>query len=124
MDEEAEFIANATREAKQRFLREEIIDRGYDADLFTMFCADRHGTDIDHWSFEEIQACVAEFQLKHDRQAPLLERGYVQPQDSQESAASEEAATKSASSVYSLKCVKAAATQLSLEDSVRIVLDE
>ncbi|CAG9316757.1 unnamed protein product [Blepharisma stoltei] len=65
MDSDSEdILESAQRKAKQKFLREEVIELNYDPKLFTDFCESQKGSDIDLWTFEEIQECVKEFKLK------------------------------------------------------------
>lgn len=49
-----DFIKNAERNAKQHFLKEEIVDAGLDPGEFIAFCAGDEEPDIDSWSFEEL----------------------------------------------------------------------
>ena len=47
------------RKLKQRYLRDEIINKGFSPENFEDFCAglrpDGSGTDLDTWTFEEIK---------------------------------------------------------------------
>jgi hypothetical protein len=56
MDEEGDdkFVQRAERKAKQTFLKEEILDSGYNPEAFTDFCESHKGADIDKWTFEEL----------------------------------------------------------------------
>ena len=73
------------RQVKQEFLCQEILGKGYDQAAFEQVCEERHGTDVDNWSFEELQTCVREFQQAQDAVRP-----------------------------YSVKCLTPAPTHLSL----------
>ena len=52
------------KEAKQFYLQQEIIDKDFDSDLFTLWiAAQKHeGTDVDNWTFEDLIKVVKEFQ--------------------------------------------------------------
>jgi len=62
------------RNEKQLFLQQEIIDKNYDTDLFTLWIETQKddgkssphnsnlGANIDNWSMEELKEIVAEFQ--------------------------------------------------------------
>lgn len=58
------YILQAERRAKQNFLKEEIIDNGYDPNLFTAFMEEKRSTEIDLWTFEEIQEMTREFRSR------------------------------------------------------------
>jgi hypothetical protein len=51
------------RELKQLYLKEQVINLGYDGGQFADFLATRreNGTDVDVWTYEELIACVQEF---------------------------------------------------------------
>jgi PX domain len=49
------------RVTKQNYLKEEIIDKNYDAEAFVEFCEADKGADIDLWTLEELKACVKSF---------------------------------------------------------------
>lgn len=71
------YILQAERKAKQTFLKEEILDIGYDIELFTAFMDSRRGINIDLWTFEEIQEVVHEFKSRftiEDTLDSVLER--------------------------------------------------
>ena len=61
MAEEDDFIKNAERTAKQNFLKEEIVDAGYDPGEFIEFCSQDEEPDIDSWTFEELQDLVRQY---------------------------------------------------------------
>ncbi|CAG9319224.1 unnamed protein product [Blepharisma stoltei] len=65
MDSDSEeYLAEAGRKAKQKFLREEIIELNYDPKLFTHFCESKKGADIDLYTTEELEECVKEFKIR------------------------------------------------------------
>lgn len=62
------------RFAKQVFLKESIIDKGFDAGQFTSFCMNLKGIDIDNYTFDELEEIVFKFQslvLKNERRRTL-----------------------------------------------------
>ena len=55
---------DATIEEKQGFLRETILDNGYDANQFMQFLIDKkgeEGADVSNWLMNDLQAVVKEF---------------------------------------------------------------
>ena len=55
---------DATIEEKQGFLRETILDKGYDANQFMQFLIDKkgeEGADVSNWLMNDLQAVVKEF---------------------------------------------------------------
>lgn len=62
-DEQAQL--SAMRKAKQNFLREEIVERGYDPQVFTFFIDQKRGADIDLWTLPELQQIAHEFKLNY-----------------------------------------------------------
>ena len=49
-------------EAKQLFLRENILDKGYDAESFMGFCEEKYGSiDIEGWSLKKLTEIVKEY---------------------------------------------------------------
>ena len=77
-NDEDEFLENAERQAKRTYLREEIIDKGFSAQEFTTFCEQDRGTDVDLWTFEELQDCVKRFKAsveERDKQLAQKMRG-------------------------------------------------
>lgn len=72
-DNEDSYVANAERVAKQNFLREEVVDVGYESHLFVDYCDGLNGTDVDAWTFEELKECVRTFK----RIYPTLEANYL-----------------------------------------------
>lgn len=64
-DSEDSYMANAERAAKQNYLREEILESGYEPSIFVEYCEAQRGSDVDLWSFEDLKACVAEFRRQY-----------------------------------------------------------
>ncbi|CAG9334444.1 unnamed protein product [Blepharisma stoltei] len=59
----------AQRKAKQEYLHDEIIGKNFDSETFISYCEKVKSSDIDNWTFEELQNCVENFQIlysKHD----------------------------------------------------------
>ena len=55
---------DATTEEKQNFLRETILDKGYDVNQFVQFLIDKKGeggADVAVWSMYDLQIVVKEF---------------------------------------------------------------
>lgn len=64
-------------EEKQNYLRENILDKGYDGEKFMIFLTSKKGEeagDLNIWSFEELKACVSEFtgQQQENLQGPPI----------------------------------------------------
>ena len=58
-----------TTEEKQNFLREKILEKGYDTNEFVQFLTDKKGpdgADVSNWSMEDLQSVVSEFIKKHE----------------------------------------------------------
>jgi len=51
------------RQAKRAFLRQEVIEQGYEPDQFTEFIEREKGADVDEWTMQELQVCVERFKL-------------------------------------------------------------
>lgn len=64
MEAEDDFLEQATRQAKRRFLMEEIVEAGYLPATFTYYCELGKGSDIDQWTFEELQNTVKRFKAE------------------------------------------------------------
>lgn len=64
-DENDDYIINAERAAKQRYLTEELIDLSYDPNLFMDFISKKKEPNIDLWTFEELQEIISQFKMKH-----------------------------------------------------------
>ena len=55
---------NASQEEKQNYLRENILDKGYDANVFLQFLIDKRGedaADVGNWTMNDLQLVVKEF---------------------------------------------------------------
>ena len=55
---------DATIEEKQGFLRETILNKGYDVNQFIQFLTDKkgeEGADVSNWSMHDLQTVVKEF---------------------------------------------------------------
>lgn len=49
-------------EAKQQYLREKIIDAGYDPESFVEYCSEKHNLDdLENWSMQELTDIVSSF---------------------------------------------------------------
>ena len=48
-------IERGQRKAKQRYLQEEILEGGYDPELFTEYVDKLKGADVDAYTFDELQ---------------------------------------------------------------------
>ena len=69
----------AERKAKQSYLVAEIVDLNYDPNLFLEFCEKKKSSDIDEWSFDELEKCTKEFKDKYK----VLGKGVNHKSDSQ-----------------------------------------
>ena len=59
------------QEEKQNYLRQNILDKGYDANEFVAFLISKKGeaaSDISNWSMIDLHAVVQEFILKHENE--------------------------------------------------------
>ena len=57
-------IFDSSEEEKQNFLRENILDQGYDVNMFVEFLIGKKGedgADVGNWSMRELQLVVNEF---------------------------------------------------------------
>lgn len=61
------------RKKKQKYLRQEIMDKGYSPKEFIEFCSHYKETNIDRWTFQELQNFVDEFHKKKDEIPDELE---------------------------------------------------
>lgn len=55
---------DASQEEKQNYLRENILDKGYDANVFLQFLIDKRGedaADVGNWTMNDLQLVVKEF---------------------------------------------------------------
>ncbi len=56
--------SDSTQEEKQNFLRENILEKGYDANLFVEFLIGKkgeEGADVGNWTMNDLQKVVKEF---------------------------------------------------------------
>jgi hypothetical protein len=109
---EDDFLLQAQRKAKREFLAEDIVSQGYSTQLFTKFCEERRGSDIDSWDFEALHECVRDFKVLHQPGEEVLE-------DLQISKESEP--VRLAGDEYWVKGAALSATALSEED-VKVAL--
>ena len=68
MDSDSEddsYILRAERQAKQDYLKEEILEMYYDPDLFMDYCESIREANIDAWDFSELQECVRNFKTNY-----------------------------------------------------------
>ncbi|OMJ83240.1 hypothetical protein SteCoe_15895 [Stentor coeruleus] len=73
-DEDDEgYVIRAEREAKQNYLREEIIECNYDPELFMWHIESIREANIDSWSFEDLQEVVLGFKMQYRRGENLQE---------------------------------------------------
>ena len=59
-------MSEETIEAKQLFLTEEIIKKGYDAQEFSVFLTEQKGEekiDLEYWSMEDLKNAVESFKM-------------------------------------------------------------
>lgn len=64
-------------EAKQQFLREQILDKGYNPNDFFDFLMSKRGedgTDLEKWSFIDLEYVVQEFMSTHQTQPPYSQQ--------------------------------------------------
>lgn len=56
---------DSVKRQKQQYLREEIIDKGYSAQVFVEYLATvrEDGDDIDMWEYDDLKAMVKQFQI-------------------------------------------------------------
>ena len=55
-------MSESDLEAKQQYLRVNIIEAGFDPDLFVDFCAETHDLDdLENWKMNELVDIVAKF---------------------------------------------------------------
>jgi hypothetical protein len=65
--QESNFFAEAERRAKQDYLREEVLDKDYNPNHFVTFCDTLRGSNVDLWTFDELQQVVKDFKLAFRR---------------------------------------------------------
>ena len=60
----------AERKQKQQYLKENIIDIGYDASHFAEYMAWQRedGTNIDNWSIDDLAQCVSDYYVWYEQQ--------------------------------------------------------
>ena len=58
----------AERKAKQSFLVAEIVDLQYPPEQFLEFCERKKSSNIDEWTFEELEVCIREFKQQYKAQ--------------------------------------------------------
>ena len=72
---------DASQEEKQNYLRENILDKGYDANEFLQFLIDKRGEDagdVGNWTMKDLQLVVKEFiklnggQVEEEKKPPKL----------------------------------------------------
>ena len=71
-----------TEEEKQNYLRENILDKGYDAEDFISFLVEKKGDDgvnIGLWSFDEIKSVVNEYIQIHQKTEPTINNNINTP---------------------------------------------
>lgn len=78
------YLAQAQRAAKQNFLREEILDNGFDPHEFTEFIESKRGANIDLWSFDELKDIVSQFKLHLKQQSEKRKKESKKPQEVRE----------------------------------------
>ena len=62
---------DSTQEEKQNFLRENILDKGYDANMFVDFLIDKKGeggANVENWTMSDLQIVVKEFISKQSNE--------------------------------------------------------
>ena len=66
------------QEIKQSYLRKEILEKNYDANLFLEFLITKKGeiaSDINNWTIEELKVVVSEFKkIKNDDEIEISEK--------------------------------------------------
>ena len=72
-DEDSSYILRAEREAKQNYLKEEILENNYDPELFMWYISSVGEADIDAWDFDSLQGVVSDFKMKYRRGQTLDE---------------------------------------------------
>ena len=58
------------RQAKKAFLRQEVVEQGYEPDAFTEFIDRERGADVDIWTIEELKDCVERFKRSLKQREP------------------------------------------------------
>ena len=72
-----------TRALKQDYLKENVIEQGYDGNSFADFMASKkqNGTDIENWRYEELIAMVQEFTASFHEDSQIYYEDEQIPQD-------------------------------------------
>ena len=125
------------RSAKQSFLSQEVISKGYDGDLFMSFCESIKGTEIDDYTLSELENIVAQFQQAHplaskssDSHEPsrspdiTVPESKVEQPESTKPEAVRETMKKNETSAYSIEAIKMQDNDLSLEEIITVNLKE
>ena len=72
-EDDSSYIIRAEREAKQNYLKEEILENNYDPELFMWYISSVGEADIDSWDFDGLQGVVRDFKMKYRRGQTLDE---------------------------------------------------
>ena len=125
------------RSAKQSFLSQEIISKGYDGDLFMSYCESIKGTEIDDYTLSELKTIVGQFQQAHplaSQSSDLPERSpsiditvpesKVEQPESSKPEFIRETSKKNETSAYSIEAIKMQDNDLSLEEIITVSLKE
>jgi len=140
-EEEVQEQRKGERAVKQKYLTEEIIDKGLDGEAFTTYCESIKGTEIDLYGLEELKEIVKAFQSQYllpDAQhsepealVPLGNTGEISVPDSQVDCPKpaprleipKESLLKPVeNSAYSIEAIKMQDNDLSLEEVITIEL--
>ena len=73
-----------TVEEKQNYLRETILEKGYDTSLFTSFLEKKKpeaGVDINKWTLEDLKIAVEEFCKQHEPDEDLINNKDLEDED-------------------------------------------
>jgi hypothetical protein len=119
-----------SREYKQNYLKEQIIDKSLNPEDFLRYCDTFNGADIDAYTFEQLQYVVQSFQallLSNVTKEPetlnldIPERSYDGSHIRRQSLQSE-LKPKLESSIYSINTLKLNDNTLSSEMNIKITL--
>jgi hypothetical protein len=136
------------RLTKQNFLSEEIIQKGFDADVFMNFCESIKGTEIDDYSLDELKDIVKSFQdsqkkgesiepnsrthssLQNELVDPPRDSSPESPEitvpetkvDQPVSKPSKDSMKRNENSAYSIEAIKMQDNDLSLEEFISVSL--
>ena len=66
-------------EKKKQFLREEILNKGYNGNDFLNLCLNKkeNGDDLAYWEFDELKQCVKEFQTQINNQSEQIQKKHL-----------------------------------------------